>query len=129
MDTPEQLRGKVVVIDFWATWCAPCIVEMPHLKALYAKYKGVGVEFIGVSVDNGDGHEAFIKFCKDKGIIWPQYYQREDQDSEFSRSWGISAIPAMFVVDGKGNLYSVDARGKLDAVIPKLLGINQVGTN
>ena len=117
-----QLRGKVVVIDFWATWCLPCIAEIPHLRSLYAEYKNKDVEFIGVSTDEGS-RKAFIRFCKDNGIIWPQYHQRDGIDSEFSQSWGITEIPIMFVVDRQGNLYSVSARGKLDTMLPKLLEV------
>jgi thiol-disulfide isomerase/thioredoxin len=120
----RNLRGKVVVIDFWATWCGPCVGEMPKMKELYAKYRDKGVEFIGVSLDQSKeegGLDALKKFVKDKGIEWPQYYQGNSWDSAFSKSWGVNGIPCVFVVDTEGKLYSVDARGKLDKIIPELL--------
>jgi thiol-disulfide isomerase/thioredoxin len=120
----KNLKGKVVVIDFWATWCGPCVKEMPHMKELYAKYHDQGVEFIGVSLDQSKedgGLDSLKNFVKQNGIRWPQYYQGKYWDSEFSRSWGILAIPAVFVVDTEGKLYSVQARGKLDKMIPELL--------
>jgi len=123
----EQLRGNVVVIDFWATWCGPCVEEMPHLKALYAQYKDQGVEFIGVSLDASEEHggrDALISCCRDNEITWPQYYQGKGLDSEFSSSWKVWAIPTVFVVDQQGNLYSVEARGKLDEMIPELKDAN-----
>jgi thiol-disulfide isomerase/thioredoxin len=120
----KDLRGKVVVIDFWATWCGPCVAEMPKMKELYAKYRDKGVEFIGVSLDlpkEQGGLEKLKAFVKEKGIAWPQYYQGNYWKSDFSRSWGINSIPRVFVVDQEGKLFSVEARGKLETIIPNLL--------
>jgi thiol-disulfide isomerase/thioredoxin len=118
----KGLEGKVVVIDFWATWCGPCVAEMPHMKELYAKFHDQGVEFIGISLDQpGDGLDKLKKFVEDKEIPWPQYYQGKGWESDFSASWGINSIPALFVIDAKGNLHSTEARGKLADVLPELI--------
>ena len=118
----KGLTGKVVVVDFWATWCGPCVAEMPKMKELYAKYKDQGVEFIGVSLDQpGEGLERLKKYVEENDIPWPQYYQGKGWDSEFSLSWGINGIPALFVVDAEGNLHSTEARGRLETVIPELI--------
>ncbi len=118
----ERLKGKVVVVDFWATWCGPCVAEMPEMKRLYAKYKGKGVEFIGVSLDQKDGGLDKLKaFVEREGITWPQYYQGDGWDSRFSSSWGITLIPSVFVVDQRGRVHSVEARGMLESMIPELL--------
>lgn len=125
----SMLRGKVVVIDFWATWCGPCIAEMPHMKKLYAAYKDKGVEFVGISLDSKPeegGLEKLRAYVKDNDVAWPQYYQGNGWSSEFSSGWQIRSIPAIFVVDQQGRLHSPNARGKLDEMIPELLGIDPI---
>jgi thiol-disulfide isomerase/thioredoxin len=120
----KDLKGKVVVIDFWATWCGPCIAEMPNMKKLYAEYKDKGVEFIGVSLDQPKeqgGLDKLKDYVAKNDIQWPQYYQGNYWNSDFSKGWGINSIPCVFIVDADGNLYSVEARGKLDKLIPELL--------
>jgi thiol-disulfide isomerase/thioredoxin len=118
----KGLAGKVIVVDFWATWCGPCIAEMPKMKELYAKYKDQGVEFIGISLDQpGDGLDQLKKYVTENDIQWPQYYQGDGWNSDFSLSWGVNAIPSLFVVDADGNLFSTEARAKLDSVIDELV--------
>jgi len=118
-----DLKGKVVVIDFWATWCGPCIAEMPRMKKLHAEFKDKGVEFIGVSSDapeeEGKGLTRLKTFVVKHEIGWPQYYQGEGL--AFSRGWGVDTIPSVFVVDAEGKIFSTEARGKLETMIPELL--------
>ena len=120
----KGLKGKVVVIDFWATWCGPCVAEMPTMKKLYAEYKDQGVEFIGVSLDQPKeqgGLDKLKEFVEKNDIQWPQYYQGNYWNSEFSMGWGVNAIPCVFLVDADGKLASVNARGKLEKMIPEYL--------
>ena len=120
----KGLKGQVVAIDFWATWCGPCVAEMPKMKELYAKYHAQGVEFIGVSLDQSKdkgGLDKLKAFVKENKIPWPQYYQGNGWESEFSVSWGINSIPCVFLVDAEGKLFSLEAGGKLEEMIPELL--------
>ena len=120
----EDLAGKVVVIDFWATWCGPCIAEMPTMKKLYSEYKDQGVEFVGISLDappSQGGRDKLLAYVEENDIAWPQYYQGNGWDSDFSKGWGINSIPAVFIVDADGKLHSVNARGKLEEMIPELI--------
>ena len=116
----ERIRGKIVVVDFWATWCGPCVAEMPRMKELYAKYHDKGVEFIGVSLDysrDEGGLDCLKAFVSKNEIPWPQYYQGHGGESDFSRSLGVNQIPTVFLVDQKGKLFSLDAGGKLESLI------------
>jgi thiol-disulfide isomerase/thioredoxin len=120
----KGLRGKVVVLDFWATWCGPCVAEMPTMKKLYAEYKDKGVEFIGVSLDHPreeGGLDKLKAFVARNEIAWPQYYQGNGFESEFSSGLGIGMIPQVFLVDAEGNLASVNARGRLETLLPEYL--------
>ncbi|WP_165249778.1 TlpA family protein disulfide reductase [Paludisphaera soli] len=120
-----DLKGKVVVVDFWATWCGPCVAEMPKMKELYARFKDQGVEFLGISLDypeeEGKGLTKLKAYVAENEIPWPQYYQGNGWESEFSKSWGITGIPALFLVGPDGVLVSTEARGKLETLIPELL--------
>lgn len=120
-----DLKGKVVVIDFWGTACGPCNALMPEMKRLYAEYKGQGVEFIGVALNYTEDAERGLtrlkEFVAKHQIGWPQFYQPEGFESDLVSSWGINAIPRFFVIDADGNLVSTTAHGKLPTMLPELL--------
>ncbi len=113
----RDYRGKVIILDIWATWCGPCKKELPNLKKLLEKHGKDGLEIIGVSLDRDE--KELQEFVKDQGIAWPQV--AGDKASEFADRWGIEYIPVMFVIDRQGKLRSVNARGNLDKLIPELL--------
>ncbi len=120
----EALRGKIIVIDFWATWYSPSVAALPRRKDLHAQYQSQGVEFIGISLDqpiSQGGLERLRSFCDENAITWPQYYQGNSWSSEFSVAWGVDAIPTTFIIDRNGKLITTDAGGiQLEEWLPLL---------
>lgn len=114
-----KMRGKVVLIDFWATWCGPCVKEVPNVVEAYKKLHPKGFEIIGVSLDKDKAKlEAFIK---ENGMAWPQYFDGKGWQNEISSRFGIQSIPAMWLVDKKGMLVETNARKDLEQKVEKLL--------
>ncbi len=114
-----KLNGKVVLIDFWATWCGPCVAELPHVKEAYEKLHGKGFEIVGISFD--EDREALEKFVKGKSMAWPQFFDGKGWANKFGKEFGINAIPAMWLVDKKGLLRDQNARPDLSAKVEKML--------
>lgn len=114
-----QLKGKVVLIDFWATWCGPCVAELPNVIKAYEKLHAKGFEIIGISLDQNKA--ALESFVKEKGMAWPQYFDGKGWENEISTRFGIASIPAMWLVNKKGVVTSTEARGNLEATVEKLL--------
>ena len=112
----QQMKGKVVLIDFWATWCGPCIAELPNVKAAYDKLNGKGFEILGISFDNEKG--SLERFVAKEKMAWPQFF---DQERKYGKEFGIQGIPTMWLVDKKGNLRELNAREDLVAKVEKLL--------
>jgi thiol-disulfide isomerase/thioredoxin len=126
----RSLKGRILVVDFWATWCGPCIADLPEMKEIYSRFHGDGVEFIGVSLDQSPkdgGLQALKTFVKERQVPWPQYYEGKGWDGEFHNSWGIGEIPTVFVVDPTGRVYSTEARGKLATILPELISARAAG--
>lgn len=120
-----NFKGKVVMIDFWATWCGPCVGEVPNVAAVYQKYHDKGFEIIGVSLDREGDKDKMISFTKEHNMPWPQFYDGKYWQNELSVKYGIRSIPATFLLDGSGKIIAKNLRGEaLEPAVKKALGVN-----
>ena len=116
----SKMQGKVVLVDFWATWCGPCVGEIPHMKATYDKFHAKGFEIVGISLDQDLAR--LREFTRAQGMAWPQYFDGKGWGNLISSRYGIRSIPTMWLVDKNGKLADTDARQDLEGKVAKLLG-------
>jgi thiol-disulfide isomerase/thioredoxin len=98
----SKMKGNVVLVEFWATWCGPCVAQIPTIKAAYAKFHGQGFEVVAVNLDKSV--EKLRKFVREKNLPWPQCFREKGGTTDFAREFGISSIPALLIIDKRGNL-------------------------
>jgi thiol-disulfide isomerase/thioredoxin len=115
-----NMRGKVVLVDFWASWCGPCIAEMPNVVSAYSKLHDKGFEIIGISLDQDKA--AMEGAMKKHQMTWTQYFDGAGWDNKISKRFGIQSIPAVWLIDKKGMLRETGLRGEALAMgVQKLL--------
>jgi thiol-disulfide isomerase/thioredoxin len=120
----SKMKGKVVLIDFWATWCGPCIVELPNVLAVYKKYHSKGFEIVGISFDRDI--KSLNKVIKERGVSWPQYFDGKAWDNDWGVHFGIRVIPTMWLVDKDGKIVDTEAGGpQLGNKVANLLSIKE----
>lgn len=117
----ESLKGKFVYIDVWATWCGPCIAEIPALKEVEKQYHGKNIEFVSISIDDKKDFEKWKKMVADKELKGIQLFADNDWKSEFVKSFAIDGIPRFILIDTDGKIVSADAPRPSDEKLKELL--------
>jgi peroxiredoxin len=120
--TLSSLRGKYVLIDFWASWCGPCRRENPNVVAAYNKFKDKGFTILGVSLDKDTGREAWLKAIEKDGLAWNQVSDLKYWQNAAAKDYGVQAIPQNFLIDPSGKIVATNLRGeKLQETLSQLL--------
>jgi peroxiredoxin len=114
-------KGKVVLLDFWATWCMPCRMELPNVLKTYETYHKDGFEVVGICLD--EDKDKATSFIQEQKVTWPQYFDGKGWQNKLARKYGVFAIPATYLLDGQGVIIGKNLRGEsLQAAVAKALG-------
>lgn len=105
-----KMTGKVVLVDFWATWCMPCMQDLPSVKAMYDELNGKGFEILGISLD--EDRADLDGVVEDEEIKWPQAFDGKGWESDLAAKFGIQSIPTTILLGKDGKVAAVNLRGK-----------------
>lgn len=105
----DDLKGKFVYVDVWATWCGPCIAEIPHLKKVEKQYHGKNIEFVSISIDEKKNYDKWKQFVDSEGLVGVQLFADNAWQSEFVKKYAINGIPRFILIDTEGNIINADA--------------------
>jgi thiol-disulfide isomerase/thioredoxin len=117
----DDLKGKVVYIDVWATWCAPCKYEIPYLKELNKEYANADLAIVSLSIDEVENKEKWLQMVKDEELKGIQLWADDAQNSEFLASYGVQAIPRFILIDREGKIVDANAPRPSDPKLKAML--------
>ncbi len=120
----SDFLGKYLLIDFWASWCAPCRAENPHLVKAYEKYHAKGLEIMGVSLDDSKGKAAWLKAIEQDGLPWIHVADLKGWSNEAAVLYGVRGIPQNYLIDPTGTIVAVNLRGeKVEEELAKIFAL------
>ncbi|MFZ4261938.1 redoxin domain-containing protein [Sphingobacterium sp. HJSM2_6] len=118
----SDFKGKYVLLDFWASWCAPCRMENPTLRKVYDTYKDKNFTILSLSIDNEKAKEAWLNAIEKDGLIWTNVSDLSGQNNEVAKLYGVSSIPSCFLIDPQGKIIAINLRGaELEKKISEIL--------
>jgi peroxiredoxin len=113
-------KGKVVLVDFWAVWCGPCVAELPNVLKAYEAHHAKGFEIIGISLDQDE--KKLKAFIEEKKMTWVQYFDGKGWGNKLAAKYGVNSIPATYLLDGEGKIIGKNLRGEaLEKAVAKAL--------
>jgi peroxiredoxin len=116
-------KGKVVLVDFWATWCMPCRIELPNVLQTYEKYHAQGFEIAGVSLD--EDQPTLERLIKESKMTWQQFFDGKRYENKLARKYGVNKVPTTYLLDREGKIIGRDLRGEdLAAAVAKAVSKN-----
>jgi thiol-disulfide isomerase/thioredoxin len=117
----DDLKGKYVYVDVWATWCGPCKKEIPFLKEMDEEYKGKNIAFVSLSIDKMEHKDKWLKMIEDEGLKGIQILADNDWNSEFVTAYNIKGIPRFILIDTEGNIVNSNAPRPSDPYLKEVL--------